>query len=249
VIVIKIGGQELDDANFLAGLATVVHDLAERPVIVHGGGKGSTRLAARLGIESRFVDGLRVTDAEMLEVATMGLVGLASTQLVGGLVRGGVPALGLCGIDAGLVRVKPTARRELGFVGEPVQVDAARLRALVEAGFVPCIAPICASPEGQPYNVNADVVAAAVAGALDAQALAFVTASPGVLEDRAVLPRLTPPDCERLIEARVITDGMVPKVRAACDALAGGVRRTLILDLPGLAAWASGRPAGTEVSP
>lgn len=248
-VVIKVGGQELDSPEFLDGLARTVKGMPNPPVIVHGGGKASSALASRLGLQTRFVDGLRVTDDATLEVAVMGLVGLASTQLVRGLLAADVPAIGLSGVDARLVTVRRTDRPELGHVGVPVAVDAARLVALLEAGFVPCIAPVSLDAEGAMYNVNADVVAAAVAAALDAPALAFVTAARGVLDGGEVVPRLTPPDCEALIERGVIRDGMIPKVRAACEALAGGVRRTLILDLQGLSAWSNGQIAGTEVVP
>lgn len=250
-IVIKVGGQELDNPAFVGGLANVVGAMATPPVIVHGGGRGSTRLAERLHLETRFIDGFRVTDDATLEVATMGLVGLASTALVTGLVNGGVPALGLCGADAAIVRVRPDARRELGWVGEPTAVDGARLKALLGAGFVPCLAPISLGEDGRLYNVNADTVAAAVATALDAPALVMVTAAPGVLDNGVVLTRLTPPRIENLITNGIIRDGMIPKTRAACDALANGVRRILIVDLAGLAGWTAntGTPHGTEIVP
>lgn len=249
--VIKVGGQELDNPAFVSGLAEVVRSMATPPVIVHGGGRGSTRLAERLNVETRFVDGLRVTDDATLEVAIMGLVGLASTTIVTGLVSGGVRALGLCGADAALVRVRPNARRELGWVGQPTAVDAQRLQALLHAGFVPCLAPISLGEDGRLYNVNADTVAAAVAAALDAPALAMVTATPGVLDGGNVIPRLTPSRIDDLINNGIIRDGMIPKTRAACDALAAGVRRVLILDLAGLAGWAanSATPHGTEIVP
>ena len=250
-IVIKVGGNELDNPAFVSGLARVAASMSAPPVIVHGGGRGSTRLAERLNLETRFIDGFRVTDDATLEVATMGLVGLASTTLVTGLVNGGVPALGLCGADAGLVRVRPDARRELGWVGEPTAVDGARLRALLQAGFVPCLAPISLGEDGRIYNVNADTVAAAVAAALDAPALVMVTAAPGVLDDGNVLPRLTPSRIEELITHGIIRDGMIPKTRAACDALASGVRSVLIVDLTGLAGWTAEPNSlhGTEIVP
>lgn len=249
-IVLKIGGQELDSETFVHGLAEAVRAMATPPVIVHGGGRGATQLAARLQLQTRFVDGLRVTDDETLDVAVLGLVGGASTTLVQGLVNGGVPALGLSGVDAALVRVQPDPRRDLGWVGVPTCVDAARLRALVAAGFVPCLAPISLGEDGHLYNVNADTVAAAVAAALDAPALVMVTAAPGVLDEGRVVPRLTPTRIDDLIAQGIIRDGMIPKVRAACDALRGGVQRVRIVDLAGLSAWLEGAtdPLGTEIA-
>ena len=250
-LVLKVGGQELDSPAFLAGLAQVVTALPAPPVIVHGGGKGSTRLADRLGLETRFIDGRRVTDDATLEIAVMGLVGQASTQLVQGLVTGGVRAIGLSGVDAGLVTVAPAAPRDLGWVGEPSTVRHEVLHDLVKAGFVPCLAPISLGDDGCVYNVNADTVAAAIAAALGAPALVMLTAAPGVLRDGQIIPTLTPHRIERLITDGVIRDGMIPKTRAACAALARGVRSTRIIDLAGLTAWVADRetPQGTEVRP
>lgn len=249
MFVIKLGGNELNDEGFLAHFGRMVVELPERPVIVHGGGRGTSELAERLGLETRFVDGLRVTDDDAIDVAVMGLVGMASTRLVRTLVTAGVPALGLSGVDAGLVTAEklhhPTA--DLGWVGTPGVVDAARLESLLEAGFVPCLAPISLDAAGDVYNVNADHVAQAVAAALRAEALVFLTNVPGVLHDGERIERLTPADAETLIDAGIIVDGMIPKVRSAGAALAAGVRRVLITDLDGLAAWTRGEPAGTEI--
>lgn len=251
MLVIKVGGKELENADFLVGLAGVVASLPRPPIIVHGGGKGTSQLAERLGVPSRFVDGLRVTDDATLEVAVMGLVGQASTQLVLALVNAGVPALGLSGVDAGLVTVEKLAHPggDLGWVGRPVAVEAVRLRALLEAGFVPCLAPISRGVDGQLYNVNADHVAQAVAAALQAEALVFLTNVPGVLRNGQVMPRLTPEDVEILIKEGTVTEGMIPKVRSACQALEAGVRAVLITNLEGLRAWGQGVEAGTRVVP
>ncbi len=249
MLVIKVGGKELENEDFLAGLAKAVASLPWPPVLVHGGGKGTSQLAARLGVPSRFVDGLRVTDEATLEVAVMGLVGQASTRLVLALVNAGVPALGLSGVDAGLVTAEKLAHPggDLGWVGRPVAVNAGRLRALLEAGFVPCLAPISRGADGRLYNVNADHVAQAVAAALGAEALVFVTNVPGVLREGRVLPRLTPDDVDAFIEDGTITDGMIPKVRSACQALEAGVRAVVITNLKGLQAWKEEREVGTRI--
>lgn len=250
MLILKIGGNQLDSPAFLGELAGLVATLPQPPVIVHGGGRGTTELSQRLGLESRFLDGLRVTDHQALEAAVMGLVGKASLQLVAPLVQRGVPALGLCGADAGLVTAERLhhPRGDLGEVGTPSAVDTARLEALAKAGFVPCLAPICLSPDRDILNVNADHVAAAVAVALKAEALVFVTATPGILVDGAPSPRLTPQEIEHLIDRGVIGEGMIPKARSACEALTRGVKRVLITDLEGVARWAGGTATPTEVA-
>ena len=235
--VLKVGGSELDNDGFLAALADEIAALAEPPVIVHGGGKETTRLMQG----GQFVDGLRVTDDATLKAAVMGLVGTASTRLVQALTRRGVPALGLSGHDAGLVTVVPHPDRRLGRVGRPCSVHADRLKALLSAGFVPCLAPICCDAQGELYNVNADDVAKAVASELHADALLFLTAVEGVYDKNGVIPELHIDEIEGSIAAGIVTDGMIPKLRAAADAAAGGLD-VRITDLRG---WRTG--AGTTV--
>ncbi|MBI3923977.1 MAG: acetylglutamate kinase [Armatimonadetes bacterium] len=248
--VIKIGGNQLDDEEFLRQLGETLARLDSGQVIVHGGGRGTTELCRQLGIEPRFLDGLRVTDEPTLEATIMGLVGKASLQVVQALVRAGVPALGLCGADAGLV----TARKldhpggDLGRVGVPSRVDWARLKALLDSGFLPCIAPVCLDETGRPVNVNADHVAAAVAAELKADRLVFVTATPGVLVDGSPCARLSRAECRQLIRSGVIQDGMVPKVESALQALASGVASVLITNLEGLEQLARGQSVPTELA-
>ncbi len=250
MIVIKVGGNELDNAGFLAGLADALGALPEPPVIVHGGGRGTSMLMERFGLEPRFVEGLRVTDAQTLELAVMGMVGQASTQLVQALCRAGLPALGLSGVDAALVTAERlrVAGGDLGAVGQPVAVDAARLHALRGAGFVPCLAPICRDASGALLNVNADAVAQSVAAALDAELLLFLTNVPAVKIEGAPVPLLTPAAIEREIARGEIVGGMIPKTRGAVAALDAGVRRVLITDLAGLTALARGDRAGTTIT-
>ncbi|RME10269.1 MAG: acetylglutamate kinase [Ardenticatenia bacterium] len=249
MLVLKISGHQLDDGAFLNRLARTVAAMPTPPVIVHGGGRCTTDLAARLGIESRFVEGLRVTDDAVRDVAVMGMVGTASMQLVQALVCAGVPALGLSGVDAGLVRVRKLEHHagDLGWVGIPTGVAADRLQALLGAGFVPCLAPISLGEDGHIYNVNADHVAQAVASALHADALVFLTNVRGVMQDERVLTHLTPSVAERLIAEGVIVGGMIPKVRAALAALQAGVRAVLMSDLDGVEAFLRGETAGTLV--
>lgn len=234
--VIKIGGNELNDDGFLATLAQTMAQTAETVAIVHGGGRAIAELQARLGLKTVKVDGLRVTDGESLAVAQMVLSGQANKQIVAALLAAGVDAVGLSGVDGGLLRCQkkahPTA--DLGFVGDIVRVRAELLQQLLAQGITAVISPISLGLDGQIYNVNADEAASAVALALGAELLDFVSNVPGVLQDGAVIPALTPPQTEELIAAGIIRNGMVPKVRAALAAIGQGVPQARIVDLAGL---------------
>lgn len=244
--VLKVGGRQLDDPEFLRELAEQIRPLVGQVVVVHGGGKGTSQLTERLGLQPRFVDGLRVTDTETLQVAVMGLAGLAKIQLVQALQSRGVPALGLTGVDGGLVRCRKLSHPEhdLGHVGEPVEVDAAAIKRLTQAGFVVCLSPLCLDERGELFNVNADPVAAAVATALEAERLIFLTDVAGVLLDGAVLPQLDRRRFAELTESGEIGPGMLPKLTACFAALDRGVRQVLITNLKGVAA-----KTGTTVLP
>jgi acetylglutamate kinase len=239
--VIKVGGNELDDPAFLAGLAQNVKQMQEATgqtaVIVHGGGKAIADWQGRLGMVPQKVDGLRVTDAESLTVAEMVLSGLSNKVIVRALLGVGVTAVGLSGVDGGLLRCQkkqhPTA--DLGFVGEIVEVNSSLIQQLARGGFTAVICPISLGADGQAYNVNADEAAAAVAKALGAATLNFVSNVPGVLQNGAILPHLTITQTETLITNGVITDGMIPKVRAACTAVMQGIPQARIVNLAGLA--------------
>lgn len=244
--VLKVGGRQLDDPEFVAELAEQVKSMAGNVVIVHGGGKGTSQLTQRLGLEPRFVDGLRVTDTATLECAVMGLAGLAKIQLVQALQSRGVAALGLTGVDGGLVRCRKLSHPEhdLGHVGEPVEVDAPALRRLTEAGFVVCLSPLCLDASGALYNVNADPVAAAVASALQAETLVFLTDVPGVLLAGEVVAKLDRLRFAELTRSGDIGAGMLPKLTACFAALDRGVKQVLITNLKGVAA-----NTGTWVKP
>ena len=236
--VIKIGGNELDQPAFLTRLAQEVRAIGEPVVMVHGGGRAIADLQARLGLAAVKVEGLRVTDPDSLWAAEMVLSGSTNKRLVAALVTAGVDALGLSGVDRGLLRceqkVHPTA--DLGLVGEIVQVRTEVLTGLLAAGVSPVVSPISLGLDGRTYNVNADTAAAVVAQALGAELLDFVSNVPGVLVEGRVCAGLTAAEAEGLIAAGVIREGMVPKVRAALAALAEGVQRARIVDLNGLAA-------------
>ena len=206
------------------------------PVIVHGGGKAIARLQANLGLETRKVDGLRVTDADSMEAAEMVLSGHSNKLIVKALLAAGLDAIGLSGVDGRILQaVKKEHTADLGYVGEITAVNAAPIQQLTGLGYVVILSPISLGADGTTYNVNADEAATAVAAALNAGQLDFVSNVPGVLQDGRLLPRLTLADAKQLIANGVITDGMIPKVRAALTAVARGVPQARIVNLASLA--------------
>lgn len=239
--IIKVGGNELADPAFLQGLAQSVKTIqaasAQPIIIVHGGGKAIAELQSKLGLETVKVDGLRVTDAASLQVAEMVLSGHSNKLIVKALLAEGVPAIGLSGVDGGLLRCQkrqhPTA--DLGFVGEIVEVNTDLIGGLMAQGLTAVISPISLGVDGQTYNVNADDAATAMASAINATILNFVSNVPGVLQNGTHIPALTVAQTEALIQNGVITDGMIPKVRAACTAVAQGVQQARIVNLARLA--------------
>lgn len=239
--VIKIGGNEMNAPGFLAELAHQIAGLAADGgslVIVHGGGQDIAALQARLGLEPKKVDGLRITDAESLAVAQMVLSGHTNKAIVKALLAAGLDAIGLSGIDGGLLRCRKKNHTtvDLGLVGEISSVRTDVLRCLIDHGAIPVISPISLGEDGQTYNVNADEAAGAIAAALPAQTLDFVSNVPGVLNGRGLLPFLTPTRAEALIHNGAVTGGMIPKVRTALDAVGCGVPAVRIVDLAGLGA-------------
>lgn len=235
-IVIKIGGNDLDKPGFIPDLALAVAQAQQRGpcVLVHGGGQAISRLQERLGIAPVYVNGQRVTDAATLEVTEMVLSGSVNKQLTRALLKAGVDALGMSGVDRGLLAVQPWSA-DMGLVGRIVQVRAEVLLDLCAQGVVPVISPISTGPEGG-YNVNADHAAGAIAAALRADHVVFVTNVPGVKIGAEVAQHLSAADAQSLIAQGVITGGMIPKVNAALGAVASGASKAVITDLPGLAA-------------
>lgn len=234
--VLKIGGNELSSPGFLPALAQAVAAMPEPVTIVHGGGRAIADLQARLGLVTFKVDGLRVTNEESLAVAQMVLSGQANKQIVAALLAAGVDAVGLSGVDGGLLRCqkKRHPAADLGFVGEIVQVRAELIELLAVRNITAVISPISLGLDGQIYNVNADEAASAAALALGAKVLHFVSNVPGVLQNGAVVPSLTPAQSEQLIREGVVNGGMVPKVRAALHAVEQGVPQARIVNLAGL---------------
>ncbi|MBC7234839.1 MAG: acetylglutamate kinase [Chloroflexi bacterium] len=244
---LKIGGAELREGSLLDELVdALVHVIGQGPlIVVHGGGADIAELQRRLNLEPKFVDGLRVTDEESMRVAEMVLSGAVNKRLTARLVARGVRAIGLSGVDAGLLRAECLVhpKGDLGRVGEITRVEPECLLSLLEHGFTPIISPISLGMDGRPFNVNADHAALALARALQVREMIFLTDVPGVLRDNAVLPRLRADEAQQLIEAGVITGGMIPKVRSALEAIAQGVGSVRITNLAGLS-----RDTGTRVS-
>ncbi|GIW02500.1 acetylglutamate kinase [Roseiflexus sp.] len=234
-LVIKVGGNELDDATFVGELARIVAAMRPIPTLVHGGGKEIGVLQETLGSAPRFVGGLRYTDATALTAAEMVLCGSVSTRLVAALIAAGADALGISGVDRGLIRVvkQEHPAGDLGRVGRPTAVRSEVLHELLNHDVIPVIAPIALGFDG-PYNVNADEAAGAIAAALGADEVVFVTNVPGVLVNGDVMPRLTRHEIEHLIADGTISGGMIPKVRAALTALDAGVRAARITNLEGM---------------
>lgn len=235
--ILKIGGKELDRPEFLDQLARTVADMEEQVVIVHGGGKAVSEMQARLGLRPTMVDGLRVTDADSLAVAQMVLSGLTNKLIVAALLAAGVDAVGLSGVDGGLLRCvqkeHPTA--DLGYVGELVKVRTELLMELTSRRVTPVISPISLGLAGCIYNVNADEAAGTLAGALNADLLTFVSDVAGVLDGTGnPISSLSAAQTEALIGEGVINGGMIPKVRTALSAVSKNVANVRIVNLAGL---------------
>jgi acetylglutamate kinase len=236
--VLKIGGNEIDQPAFLIGLCAAVQALPGPGAIVHGGGKEISAALARYGLDFEFVDGMRATSAMAMTVVEQVMSGTINKRLVAQFNAAGVPAIGLSGVDLHLLQSQPLRPngRNLGRVGEVVAVRADVLHTLMQQGWLPVIAPVAVDQQDrQPTNVNADRVALAVAAALAADELIFVSNVPGVLIDGNVMPQLTPDDVTALIANGTISGGMIPKVRSAVDALSGAPA-VRITDLAGLQA-------------
>jgi acetylglutamate kinase len=236
----KIGGNELDSPEFLQGLAQAVQQSTRPVVIVHGGGQAITNLQERLGVPVRKVDGFRITGLADLEVVQLVLIGDTNKRIVLALLQAGVDALGISGLDGGLLRCVPKQHStlDLGWVGEIHSVRADIIHNLLGLGYTPVVAPVSLgqTTDGAPhaYNVNADDAAKAVAMAARASTLVFISNVPGVLTSGKVLPNLTAAQTAALIEAGVITGGMIPKVQAALAVVASGVPAVRITNLAGL---------------
>lgn len=235
-IVVKYGGHAMTDASYQASFAAdvvLLKHIGVRPVIVHGGGPQIEATLARIGKQSTFVDGRRVTDDETMDVVEMVLGGKLNREIVELVQQAGGRAIGLTGSDGGLLQVERQKidGRDLGRVGDPKKVDPSVLMAAMDAGFIPVVAPIGVDAKGMSYNVNADEAAGAIAAALAAEKLILLTDVDGVLDASGkLISQLSIAQCRRLIADGTIKGGMIPKMECCMDALAGGVARTHVVD-------------------
>jgi acetylglutamate kinase len=239
-IVIKYGGNAMVDEelkrSFAADVA-LLHFVGLRPVIVHGGGPQISTLADQLGVTSEFVGGLRVTSAAMMDVVRMSLLGQVNPELVGLVQAAGAPAVGVAGTDAGLLRCRPAvgpAGESLGFVGEVEHVDTTLLDDLLDDGLLPVVASVGRDADGNYRNVNADLATGAIAAALGASKLVYLTDVPGLYldfgDEGSLISEIAATRLEEMLAADQLHTGMRPKVRSIVDALAAGVPQAHILD-------------------
>lgn len=244
-VVIKYGGSSLNHPEIQASLLADIlwmKKVGIHPVVVHGGGPDINQMLSKLDIPSTFINGLRQTSAETVDVVEMVLSGSINKDLVQKLQQSGAKAIGLSGKDGGMLQAVPKqipgeAPNALGYVGEISEVNPELIHLMIEQGYIPVIAPLASgtgNDMGTTYNVNADEAAVAIAGALKAQKLVFLTDTPGVLKDpndtQSLMSKLTPGEIEQYIASGVISGGMIPKVTACTDALNHGVQQVHILD-------------------
>ena len=235
-VVIKYGGHAMEDpalAELFAQDVVLMHLVGIQPVVVHGGGPQISDLMQRLGKEPEFVDGLRVTDAETVDIVRMALVGKVNREVVSAINQHGSYAVGLSGEDAGLIRVR-TRDPRLGFVGDVDQIEPAILERLIREDLIPVVATVGVDDTGQAHNINADTAAAAIAGALQAEKLVYLTDVAGVYEnypdEASLISQIDVEGMERLLATGKVGEGMIPKLRSCIDALKEGVGRAHILD-------------------
>ena len=235
-VLVKYGGHAMGGSSAedtFAGDIVLLKQVGINPIVVHGGGPQIGEMLKRLGIESRYIDGLRVTDAATMEVVEMVLAGTVNKQLVAAINSAGGCAVGLSGKDGGLIRARKLTRNgaDLGFVGEPERIEGAVLATFRQSDIVPVIAPIGIGAAGETYNINADTVAGAVAAAVKASRFLLLTDVPGVLDkEKRLISELSAAQARRLIADGTISGGMIPKVETCLGAVEGGVDAAVIVD-------------------
>lgn len=231
--VVKYGGHAMGDADAAEDFAedvVLLKHVGINPIVVHGGGPQIGAALKAQGIESRFVNGLRVTDKATMKVAEMVLSGSINKEIVSWIAAEGGRAVGISGKDGRLVTVS-RINDDLGYVGEPEDVDTRILDTISRAGMIPVVAPVGVGPDGETYNINADTMAGALAIATGAERLFLLTDVPGVLDDeKRLITDLTPADITLLRKNGIVTGGMIPKLQTCIDAVEGGVDAAVILD-------------------
>ena len=237
ITIIKVGGKIVEERGTLLQLLDRFAAIEGNKVLIHGGGRSATKIAEKLGIESRMIDGRRVTDEETLKVVTMVYGGLVNKNIVAGLQARGVNALGLTGADCNIVHAhkRPVKEIDWGFVGDVDEADGKMLAALIGQGIVPVVAPLTHDGQGNMLNINADTMAAETAKALAPYfdvTLTYCFEHPGVMRDpedaTSLIPEIRTDGYRRLKEEGVVSGGMIPKIDNAFNALAGGVAKVII---------------------
>lgn len=231
--VIKYGGAVMEDEKLKAMIAkdvTLLRKIGINVVVIHGGGKEITSLSNKLNIQTKFVNGQRYTDEETLNVVQMVLAGSINKDIVRRINIHGGRAVGISGIDGDMIRVKKYDKEDLGFVGEVIDVNEALIKNLLKNGYLPVIAPMGVDWNGNVYNVNADIAAGSIAGAIDAAKLVYMSDIEGVKINDKLAPHLTEKQIVNYIEEGIINGGMIPKVESALNALNAGVNKVHIVD-------------------
>jgi len=244
-VVVKYGGNAMVDGvtEDFAQDIVLMKQTGIEPVVVHGGGPQIGDMLKRLSIPSTFIDGLRVTDAAAIDIVEMVLTGSINKQIVSGINAAGGRAVGISGKDGNLILARKLERMkidpqtlenkkvDLGFVGEPDKINPEVLRRIMQSDLIPVIAPIGVGPKGETFNINADTVSGAVAGAMQAERLILLTDVEGVLDqDRKLIPKLSVAEAHALIKNGTIRGGMIPKIETAIEAVEAGVKAAVILD-------------------
>ena len=231
--IIKYGGAAMRDERLKVSFAqdvTILRKIGINIIIVHGGGKDITDLASALNISTRFVDGQRYTDEKMVDVVLMVLAGKLNKEIVNLINTNGGNAVGLCGMDNGLLKARRITEKDLGLVGDVSFVNTGFLNLLLNNGMMPVIAPLAVGDDNKILNINADLAAGAIATALKAEKLVYLSDIEGVLVDKQLVSSLTHAEAESLIERGAIHSGMIPKVRSAFSTLDAGVNKVHIID-------------------
>lgn len=238
VVVIKYGGNAMTSEelkNAVMSDIVLLSLVGIKTVLVHGGGPEISEMLKRVGIASRFVNGLRYTDADTAEIVRMVLAGKINKSLVSLLERHGGQAIGLCGSDGGMIGVKKLeAGEDLGFVGEITSVNVQPITDALDKGYIPVIATVATDKEGQAYNINADTAAARIAAALKAESLLLMTDIRGLLRDKddesTLIPEVQVSEVPSLVRQGIISGGMIPKIECCVEAVRRGVSKTFIID-------------------
>ncbi len=244
VTVIKVGGAVVEEPSQLDALLQRFCAVQGRKVLVHGGGRSATHIASRMGVESRMVNGRRITDDEMMDIVTMVYGGLVNKRIVAGLQAKGVNALGVCGADMDLIRAhkRPVVDVDYGWAGDVDRADGGSFRSLLQQGVVPVVAPLTHDGNGHLLNTNADTIASHVARSLAPHfevTLVYAFEKPGVLsnaaDDSSVIPHISEEEYRDMAARGIISAGMLPKLLNAFEAIHAGVRKVLITSAADLA--------------